>query len=117
MSQRSLTKSKTGAAEGDLGEVEFFEHFGQGEDFGGIVFFGGCGHAAAHEAEEVEQRLGEEAGFLVVDEGDRVFALGDFGFVEIAQQRHVPEARDGPAEGPDRGGCVWGWRRSTLRRG
>ncbi len=59
----------------------------------------GGGHAAAHEAEEVEQGLGQEAGLAVVDERDGIFALGDFGFVEVAEQRHVPEARELPAEG------------------
>ena len=44
--------------------------------FGAVVDVGG--HAAAHEAEEVDDGFGEEAGLLVVDEGDGVFALGDF---------------------------------------
>ena len=65
----------------------------------GCGFGGGCGHAAAHEAEEVDHGFGEEAGLAVVDEGDGIFALGDFGFVEVAQEGHVPEARDLPAEG------------------
>ena len=43
---------------------------GEGEDIGLLdvealgddFLFGGLGHAAAHQAEEVEQRLGQEAG-------------------------------------------------------
>ena len=58
-----------------------------------------CGHAAAHEAEEVDDGFGEEAGLAVVDEGDGIFAFGDFGFVEVAQEGHVPEAWELPAEG------------------
>ena len=95
------------AAKGDALEVELVEHLWEREDvalldvdaLGDDLLFGGLGHAAAHEAEEVEQRLGQEAGFAVVDEGDGILALGDFGLVEVAQQGHVPEARQLPAEG------------------
>ena len=64
-----------------------------------ISCFGGLGHAAAHEAEEVEQRLRQVAGLAVVDERDGILALGDLGLVDVAQERHVPEARQLPAEG------------------
>ncbi len=101
-----------GAAEADVFDVEVGDHVGEGEDVGlaglccgwlrcvgGGAFCVWCGHAAAHEAEEVDDGFGEEAGLAVVDEGDGVFALGDFGFVEVAQEGHVPEAGDLPAEG------------------
>jgi len=56
----------------------------------------GC---AAEQAEEVEESLRQVAGLAVEVERDRVLALGDFGLVGVAQERHVPEARDLPAEG------------------
>ena len=59
----------------------------------------GLGHAAAHEAEEVEHGVGQEAGLAVVDERDGVFALGDLRLVDVAEQRHVPESGGLPSEG------------------
>ncbi len=67
------------------------------EDVGGLAF--GGGHASAHEAEEVDDGLGEVPGLAVVDERDGVFALGDLGFVGVSEQGHVPEAGALPAEG------------------
>ena len=96
-----LGEVEDGSADADVGEDEVLDHLGEGELFGDAV---GCalevgGHASAHEAEEVEDGRGEIAGVAVVDERDGVLALGDLRFVEIAQQRHMPEARKLPAEG------------------
>ncbi len=64
------------AAEGDALEVEFLEHLGEGEDvaFLGVealaddLGFGGLGHAAAEQAEEVEHGLRQVTGLLVEDQ-------------------------------------------------
>ncbi len=98
MSHLSLVRSKTGPPSANVFDVEVLDHLGEGEFFRAVALML-CGHAAAHEAEEVDDGLGEEAGLAVVDERDGIFALGDFRLVEIAQQRHVPEARELPAEG------------------
>ena len=93
-----LGEVEDGAAEADIGEDEVLDHLGEGELFRCRCSIVG-GHAAAHEAEEVDHGFGEEAGLAVVDERDGIFALGDLGLVEIAQEWHVPEARQLPAEG------------------
>lgn len=74
-----LGEVEDGAAEADVGEDEVLDHLGEGELFGDAVgrALEVGGHASAHEAEEVEDGLGEIAGLLVVDERDGVFALGD----------------------------------------
>ncbi len=102
-----LGEVEDGAAEGDLLETELREHVGEGEEvaFLGVeglrddLMLGGLGHATAHEAEEVEQGLREEAGLTVEDEGDGVLALGDLALVGVAEKRHVPEAGALPTEG------------------
>ncbi len=91
LSQFSLVRSKTGPPR-RMFLTSKRSTISLSENFSATVA-GAVGHAAAHEAEEVDHGFGEEAGLAVVDERDGVFALGDFGFVEIAQQRHVPEAR------------------------
>src|SRR5580704_4998368 len=47
-------------------------------------------HAAAHQAEEVDHSLGQEAGLAIINQRNRVLALRDLRLVQIAQQRHVP---------------------------
>ena len=107
MSHSQFHQVEDRAAEGDAVEVEVVEHVGDGEDvaflgveaLGDNLLFGGLGHAAAQEAEEVDQRLGEVAGLLVEGERDGVLALGDLGLVGVAEERHVPEFGLLPAEG------------------
>ena len=98
-----LDEIEDGAAERDALEDEVLNHLLEAEDFNfGVLLFvdlAARGHAAAHEAEEVEHGAGQEAGLAIVDERDGIFALGDLALVDIAQERHVPEAREIPAEG------------------
>jgi hypothetical protein len=56
----------------------------------------------AHRAEEVEQRLGQDADVAVVVDRHRLLALADLGLVlvGVAQERHVMEPRRLPAERP-----------------
>ena len=104
LSHLSFVRSKTGPAEADLWDLEALDHVAEREDLGLFCAVDDFDrrwrrHAAAHEAEKVDEGVGEEAGLTVVDEGDGIFALGDLGFVEVAQERHVPEARLLPPEG------------------
>ena len=92
------------AAQRDALEVEPLEHLGEREDVAfldveAISICVGCAMPPPIRPRKLMHGLGQEAGLAVVDERDGIFALGDLALVEIAQQRHVPEARQLPAEG------------------
>src|ERR1017187_10339848 len=93
-------------AQRDTLEIELLQHLGERKNIalldvdapGNDLLLGWLRHAAAHQPQEVQQRLRQEPALAVIDERDGILALGDFALVQVPQQRHVPKPRQLPAE-------------------